>query len=353
MTLKTFHFAGVAGMSLTQGVPRIKEIINASKIISTPLITCELNNLQNQIGAKVAKGRIEKTYLKDIVWWIENFCSGAQMVINLCVDQETIAKLDLEITTMDVAQAVLKQKKLKINPEHMRVFKDFIRIQVHPLAASGSKTAKAALKAKEDTETFLRTQAIKRFLPDIPIRGYPLATRAVIKTDDETGDNRLYVEGYGLQACMTTEGINGLKTTTNSVMETSSVLGIEAARSTIIKEIQLVMGDMDIDPRHMQLLADVMTYKGEVLGITRFGLAKMRDSVLQLASFEKTPDHLFEAAARMKRDKIEGVSECIILGQSMGVGTGGFRVVRGLNLEEGTVKKKECLFEDAWNNRVG
>ena len=41
---------------------------------------------------------------------------------------------------------------------------------------------------------------------------------------------------------------------------------------------------IDIDPRHMQLLADTMTYKGEVLGITRFGLAKMRDSVLQLAS---------------------------------------------------------------------
>jgi DNA-directed RNA polymerase III subunit RPC1 len=70
----------------------------------------------------------------------------------------------------------------------------------------------------------------------------------------------------------------------------------------------------------MQLLADVMTYKGEVLGITRFGLSKMRDSVLQLASFEKTPDHLFEAAAGMKSDKIEGVSECIIMGQTMTCG---------------------------------
>lgn len=81
------------------------------------------------------------------------------------------------------------------------------------------------------------------------------------------------------------------------------------------------------------LLGDVMTYKviqhdlstlltdlltmslqGEVLGITRFGVAKMKDSVLMLASFEKTTDHLFEASAYGKTDSISGVSESIIMG---------------------------------------
>jgi len=98
----------------------------------------------------------------------------------------------------------------------------------------------------------------------------------------------------------------------------------------------------------MQLLADVMTFKGEVLGITRFGLSKMRDSVLQLASFEKTPDHLFDAAAGMKADKIEGVSEKIIMGQTMTVGTGAFQVVRRLGLKEADVTKHDTPFEDAW-----
>jgi DNA-directed RNA polymerase III subunit RPC1 len=147
---------------------------------------------------------------------------------------------------------------------------------------------------------------------------------------------------------MTTEGVIGTQTTSNSVMECREVLGIEAARTTIAKEIGLVMGEMGIDPRHMQLLADVMTYKGEVLGITRFGLSKMRDSVLQLASFEKTPDHLFEAAAGMKSDKIEGVSECIIMGQTMGIGTGAFQVIRRLGLVDDDVKPKPTAFEDAW-----
>jgi DNA-directed RNA polymerase III subunit RPC1 len=126
------------------------------------------------------------------------------------------------------------------------------------------------------------------------------------------------------------------------------VLGIEAARTTIAKEIGQVMAGMDIDPRHMELLADVMTYKGEILGITRFGLAKMRDSVLQLASFEKTPDHLFDAAAGMKMDRILGVSECIIMGQTMSIGTGAFQVVRRLGIRDHQVAPKPTLFEDAW-----
>lgn len=77
-------------------------------------------------------------------------------------------------------------------------------------------------------------------------------------------------------------------------METAKVLGIEAARQTIYNEIQHTMQShgMSIDPRHVMILADVMTYKGEVLGITRFGVQKMKDSVLMLASFEKTTDHL-------------------------------------------------------------
>ena len=66
MTLKTFHFAGVAGMSITQGVPRIKEIINASKIISTPVISCQLHNKTDERAARMVKGQIEKTYLRDV-----------------------------------------------------------------------------------------------------------------------------------------------------------------------------------------------------------------------------------------------------------------------------------------------
>ena len=265
----------------------------------------------------------------------------------LKIDFETIGKLQLDISAHDIVKAIIKYKKLKLKQTDIRVSKEYIRIHIQ--SASTGKATKA--KAKEALELCQRVDFVQRALPNITIRGYPEASRAVITTDD-INRNTLLVEGYGLRACMTTEGVNGLATRTNSVMEMRDVLGIEAARKTIIDEIKAVMGDMDIDPRHMQLLADVMTYKGEVLGITRFGLSKMRDSVLQLASFEKTPDHLFEAAWHMKSDKIEGVSECIIMGQSMGVGTGAFKVVRKLNLREGDLRKKSTLFEDSFNEII-
>ena len=66
MTLKTFHFAGVASMNITLGVPRIKEIINASKAISTPIITAELDVNDDQEYARIVKGRIEKTLLGEV-----------------------------------------------------------------------------------------------------------------------------------------------------------------------------------------------------------------------------------------------------------------------------------------------
>lgn len=286
-----------------------------------------------------------------IIYYLDDNWSPQASFVSLKLDFETIGRLQLDITARDVADAILRQKKLKLSPHHVRCLKDHIRIDIQPLEKykRGTKNITTKATAKEDTELFLRVQAVKRILPNIPIRGYAEASRAVIETDD-SGKNKLLVEGYGLRNCMTTEGVNGLATRTNSIMEMREVLGIEAARKTIIDEISLVMGSMDIDPRHMQLLADVMTYKGEVLGITRFGLSKMRDSVLQLASFEKTPDHLFEAAWHMKRDRIEGVSECIIMGQSIGQGTGAFKMVRKLNLEEGggVVGKKATVFEDAW-----
>lgn len=138
-------------------------------------------------------------------------------------------------------------------------------------------------------------------------------------------------------------GINSSQTKSNNTLEVYACLGIEAARKTIINEIQYTMSShgMLIDIRHVMLLADLMTYKvgfiikrnifyiyscclfkGEVLGITRGGLAKMKESVLMLASFEKTTDHLFEASYFGQDDEICGVSECIIMGKPMSLGTG-------------------------------
>jgi DNA-directed RNA polymerase III subunit RPC1 len=77
MTLKTFHFAGVASMNVTLGVPRIKEIINAAKVISTPIISCKLVTRNSEASARIVKARLEKTLLGDV----GNFKATASVIL--------------------------------------------------------------------------------------------------------------------------------------------------------------------------------------------------------------------------------------------------------------------------------
>ena len=148
---------------------------------------------------------------------------------------------------------------------------------------------------------------------------------------------------------LATEGVAYRKTKSNNTLEVANTLGIEAARTTIMEEVKYTMEShgMSIDIRHIMLLADLMTCRGEVLGITRHGLAKMKESVLMLASFEKTADHLFDAAYFGQKDAIRGVSECIIMGQPMHVGTGLVQVM--MKHQEATIKPNKQLL---WDSKV-
>lgn len=95
MTLKTFHFAGVASMNVTLGVPRIKEIINASKLISTPIITANLVNKDSMVSARIVKGRIEKTLLKDVTLYIKEVFTREGCFLTIKLDLERIDALKL------------------------------------------------------------------------------------------------------------------------------------------------------------------------------------------------------------------------------------------------------------------
>ena len=219
--------------------------------------------------------------------------------------------------------AVLGAPKLKLKPQHVLIAGENI---LHVLPSEEALIEKRAL---------FTLQHMRLAIPAVIVQGIPSVGRAVIN-DKGDGTYNLIVEGVNLQAVMGIEGIKGTETRTNHVMECERTLGIEAARACIIEEIDSTMGahGMSIDNRHSMLLADVMTYKGEVLGITRFGMAKMKDSVLMLASFEKTTDHLFDAALHGRTDYIDGVSECIIMGIPMPIGTGMFRLQhRAMKLE--------------------
>ncbi|XP_038972862.1 DNA-directed RNA polymerase III subunit 1 isoform X1 [Phoenix dactylifera] len=312
MTLKTFHFAGVASMNVTLGVPRIKEIINAAKNISTPIITATLVSDRDVISARMVKSSLEKTVLGEVAKAIKIVLKSSQPYIAVKLDMERIEALHIRISSQSVQQAILNHPKIKLKPEHIRVLGNN-NLKIYPPEADRSKLQ-------------FELHSLKAVLPKVIVKGIATVERAVI--NNTNGVYNLLVEGTNLLAVIGTPGINGSKTKSNHVIEVQQTLGIEAARQCIINEIQYTMRNhgMSIDARHMMLLADLMTYRGEVLGITRFGISKMKDSVLMLASFEKTAEHLFNASYNGRNDQIEGVSECIIMGIPMQLGTGILKV---------------------------
>ena len=184
------------------------------------------------------------------------------------------------------------------------------KLRIHPpdaLSAGGGGAAAAAALAAggagaAEQRRYFVMQALKATLPAVIVQGLPTISRAIVNEtkDDATGATRyhLLVEGYGLAEVMGAPGVKGTESKSNHIIEVENTLGVEAARTVIQNEIEYIMRmyGIDIDRRHMILLSDVMTFKGEVLGITRFGVSKMKESVMMLASFEKTTDHLFDAA---------------------------------------------------------
>ncbi|KAF6020050.1 POLR3A [Bugula neritina] len=316
MTLKTFHFAGVASMNITLGVPRIKEIINAAKSISTPIITASLKQDSDQEFARIVKGRIEQTTLGEVSEYIEEVYLPDDCFLLVKLDLDRIALLKLEVDINSICNSLVTSK-LKIKPNHLDCHGSSI-ICIKP-----SETGRSSM--------FYVLQHLKQHVPGVVIKGVPSVSRAIIHIDEKGSAKtyKLLVEGNNLRNVMATPGVKGWETTSNNTFEVEKTLGIEAAMTTIMNEIKYTMKShgMSIDERHVMLLADLMTYKGEVLGITRFGLAKMKESVLMLASFEKTADHLFEAAYFGQKDVVCGVSECIIMGIPINIGSGLFKLL--------------------------
>ncbi|KAJ1958508.1 DNA-directed RNA polymerase III subunit C1 (rpo31) [Linderina pennispora] len=332
MTLKAFHFAGIASMNVSMGVPRIKEIINAAKNISTPIVECKLINEESESSARIVKGRIERTLLGDITQSIEEVYTATSCYLGVTIDMDVIKKLQLEIDLADICNAIASAPKLKIgNNVHMEP-PNKLSVYVSP---------------SNQKQLFYQLQVMRRALPNIIVHGVPSVHRAVIMKKEKGTGVKLSAEGYGLLESMNTDGVDGRYTHSNHIMDNLKILGIEAARTQMIKELAAIFTTYSIviDQRHLMLLGDLMCYKGEILGITRYGIAKMNDSVMMLASFEKTTDHLFDAAVFGKRDMVHGVSERIIMGQQMPIGTGMFKLLMDYDRNIKPTKRP-LLFDD-------
>jgi len=161
----------------------------------------------------------------------------------------------------------------------------------------------------------------------LSLKGVEGLKRVVIRKEGD--EYILYTEGSSIKRVMQFEGVDPTRIKTNNISEIGEVLGIEAARNAIINEATDTLREqgLSVDVRHIMLVADIMTVDGELKQIGRHGVSGEKASVLARAAFEVTVNHILDAAIRGDVDDLKGVTENVIVGQPIQLGTGDVTLV--------------------------
>jgi DNA-directed RNA polymerase subunit A" len=166
-------------------------------------------------------------------------------------------------------------------------------------------------------------------LREIVFKGIEDIDRVVIRREEteesEDGEFVLYTEGSELGNVLGIEGVDASRSSCNNIHEIYRQLGVEAAREAIIEETMNTLEEQgldDVNIRHLMLVADIMTNDGTIESIGRHGISGSKDSVLARAAFEVTVNHLLDAAIHGEVDDLNGVTENVIVGKPIKLGTG-------------------------------
>ncbi|MGL4670438.1 MAG: DNA-directed RNA polymerase subunit A'' [Methanobacteriaceae archaeon] len=301
MTMRTFHYAGVAEMNVTLGLPRLIEIVDARKKISTPTMTVYFEDEYNQDEEFIRKiaNQIGKSTINDI---ISDFnINYVDMAVEVFLDSQIIEDKRLEFPTI-IEKIVKTFKKAQFDKD------DEYKIRFEPVKKTIREVRLLADKVRNHQ-----------------ISGIKGIGKVIIRKEDEW---TIHTEGSNLKSVLKMEGIDEVRTTTNDIHEVENVLGIEAARNAIIQQINNTLDEqgLTVDIRHIMLLADMMSVDGVVKSIGRHGISGEKSSVLARAAFEETGKHLLRASIRGEVDELTGIIENIIIGQPIPIGTGSVAV---------------------------
>ena len=301
MTMRTFHYAGVAEINVTLGLPRLIEIVDARSAPSTPMMNIYLRD-EYRVNPDLAKeiaNQIEITRLMDVT---DMEMDLTNMIIYLKLSKKTIEKKGL--TPEDILESVKAIKKID------------------------AKLEKDGIKISLDEPGYKNLHNIGESLKSLKIKGIDGIKRVIIRKEPNEG-YVIYSEGSNFKKVLEIEGVDPYRTTTNDIHAVARELGIEAARNMIIHEAHNTLSEqgLNVDLRHIMLVADVMTADGTVRAIGRHGVSGEKSSVLSRAAFEITVNHLLLASQRGEKDGLDGVAENIIVGQPVSLGTGAVELV--------------------------
>ena len=301
MTMRTFHYAGVAEINVTLGLPRLIEIVDARSTPSTPMMNIYLRDEYrvNPDLAKEVANQIEITKLMDVA---DIETDLINLIIYINPDEKTMKKKGFTIEELTESIKKVRSVDAKIEKEKIKVVLD-----------------KPSYKAILD---------VGETLKNLKIKGIDGVKRIIIRREPNEG-YVIYSEGSNFEKVLEIEGVDPNRTTTNDIQAVGRALGIEAARNMIIQEAYNTLSEqgLNVDMRHIMLVADVMTADGTIRAIGRHGVSAEKESVLSRAAFEITVSHLLQASRRGETDKLGGVAENIIVGQPVNLGTGAVELV--------------------------
>jgi DNA-directed RNA polymerase subunit A" len=300
MTMRTFHYAGVAEINVTLGLPRLIEIVDARKLPSTPTMTIRLNQDYAH----------DRDLAREVAWAIES-----TSILHLGSIATDLAEMNVII---ELNPDAMEQRKITAEEVAARL-KEETKREV------GLNENQLIMTPEESSyrELLQLVEKIKR----ISLKGIEGIKRVVIRKEGD--EYILYTEGSSIKRVMQFEGVDPTRIKTNNINEIGEVLGIEAARNAIINEATDTLREqgLSVDVRHIMLVADIMTVDGELKQIGRHGVSGEKASVLARAAFEVTVNHILDAAIRGDVDDLKGVTENVIVGQPIQLGTGDVTLV--------------------------
>jgi len=325
MTLRTFHYAGVAEMNVTLGLPRLIELVDARRVPSTPMMTIYSEK----------KVRADREAVQTIALLIE---------VTTVPDVASIGTVVEELKVVVAPQLALMQARGVKRADIERSLRENLDERQFTLTngSGGGETRTFELhlvepgspnapKPKKDEPVeempFKKLLEASEEAKAIRIKGVTGIKRALIKKEKD--EYVIYTEGSNLEGVLEILGVDAARTTTNSVFEIYKVFGVEAARAALVLEASRTLSEqgLGVDIRHLMLVSDVMTNEGDIRAIGRHGISGKKTSVLARAAFEITAAHLLRAAITGEVDELKGVAENIIVGQPITLGTGAVNLI--------------------------
>ena len=321
MTMRTFHYAGVATVNVTQGLPRVIEIVDARKVPKTPTMLIYLEETDS-------KGKPLNTDEKKV----RSIAAALEMTTTL-----DIAQIDVDVTqrhiTMKLINKNLRIKRMngaEVRDKLSRALRLYIqaddedRPKTLTIIPGVTKEEDLATLAT-DPPTYTALLQLEEKIKKLRLKGLAGISRANVQGPSrETGEYYISTIGSNLPVVSEFVGVDRSRTYTNNIDEINKFLGVEAARQAIINEMfdTLEGAGLEVDIRHLLTVADVMTSEGNFRAIGRHGVSGTKHSILARSAFEVTVTHLLQAGVIGERDELSGVTENIIVGQPVSLGTG-------------------------------